>query len=130
MRRPKVGCQVVGGGAQMDQNEVRTAEAKVVALWSKVFTASNMVIRQVTHFGFEEMHEAVPSLDEVVRHLSLVEGAINGLIGGNYAWELERSLHNAKEQLARMHRMADALRAGDREEFEATFARLEKQLVC
>lgn len=111
----------------MSESDLR----KVVDLWAKVFKASNECLRQATTYGFDAMHEASPNIHEILAGLVIFEAVIGAsLTNPQLDWEHQRSLHNAKEQIARMQRLAGALNAGDRETFQETLELLEKQHAC
>jgi uncharacterized damage-inducible protein DinB len=104
---------------------------KINVLWAKVFKASNECLRQAAHFGFDGMNDASPNIHEIVQHLIVFEAVIAAVLTDpQLEWEQQQPLHNAKEQLARMRRLAAALQANDRETFDETLAMLEKQAVC
>ncbi|MCU7372822.1 hypothetical protein PEC18_18650 [Paucibacter sp. O1-1] len=110
-------------------DEARTS--KVIELWATVFKASNECLRQATTYGFDAMHQASPNIHEIVQGLVILEAAIGAVLADpQLDWEHQRHLHNAKEQLARMSRLAAALQADDRDAFDTTLALLEKQAVC
>ncbi|MHB1299321.1 MAG: hypothetical protein ACYCY8_00450 [Burkholderiales bacterium] len=105
---------------------------KVIEVWSKVFEASNRVLKHANNFGFSLM-EIVPSpnIHEMLAALQIFSSVLDILI--NHAdklgieYEETRLMLNAREQLTRMERVAFALKANNKEDFDLSLAALEKQ---
>ena len=107
---------------------------KVEEVWSKVFEASNKVLKHANNFGFTLM-EIVPSpnIHEMLATLQIFSSVIDILL--NHADKLgidydeTRLMLNAREQLTRMERVAFALKANNKEDFDLSLEALEKQAV-
>jgi hypothetical protein len=105
---------------------------RVEIVWAKVFEASNRVLKHANNFGFSLM-EIVPSpnIHEMLAALQIFSSVIDILVfhaeklGINY--DEIRLMLNAQEQVRRMERIAIALKAGDKQDFDTALAQLEKQ---
>ncbi len=108
-----------------------TKEEKIVELWAKVFQASNEVLRQAMHYGFEDMTKASPNIHDIVMMLSILENVMATLLTDpGLEWDSQRKLHNSKSQVSKLRVLAAAQLAGDKQVFDATLIELERQLVC
>lgn len=107
---------------------------KVEEVWAKVFEASNRVLKHANNFGFSMM-EIVPSpnIHEMLTTLQIFSSVLDILI--NHADKLgieydeTRLMLNAREQLTRMERVAFALKANNKEDFDLWLRELERQAV-
>lgn len=105
---------------------------KVADVWAKVFDASNRVLRHANNFGFTLM-EIVPSpnIHEMLATLQIFSSVIDILITHADRLGIEydeiRLMINAKEQITRMERVAAALKANNRNDFNVALADLERQ---
>ena len=105
---------------------------KVGKVWEKVFTASSKVIKHANNFGFLGM-EIIPSpnIHEMLVAMQMLSSIIDILITNaeklGIEYEETRLMINAKEQITRMERLAAALVANNRDDYEQALASLEKQ---
>lgn len=106
---------------------------KVLKYWEIVFSASGKVIKQHKDFGFNGMHIPDPNVHTMVVYLRMHEEILQvlfdnaTLLGLDY--EQIRMILNAKEQISRMERVASALKAGNKEDFDTAMAELERQVA-
>lgn len=106
-------------------NEV---DPDVERLWAEVFKTSAIVIVHSKKFGFTGMHEADPSIEDLLMYMKLIEGAIDALIeNSEVTLEETRKLLNAQKQLATLKWVAKTLQQGDRAAFTDAMANLETQ---
>lgn len=107
---------------------------KVLEVWEKVFTASNKVISHANSYGFSGM-DVVPSpnIHGMLVSLQIFSTILDILITNADKLEVEyeetRLMLNAKEQMIRMERLATALKANNRNDYELALAALEAQAV-
>lgn len=121
-------------GEQAIQELFQDAEIKkkVEEVWAKVFHAGNKVLQHAKQYGFLGM-EIVPkpNIHEMMVSLQLFSALIDVLITNADSLGIEydetRLMLNAKEQITRMERVAVALRANNRGDFEAAVKVLETQ---
>lgn len=105
---------------------------KVAEVWTKVFEASNKVLKHANNFGFSLM-DIVPSpnIHEMLAALQIFSSVIDILVANaeqlGIDYEEIRLMINAKEQLTRMERVATALKANKKVDFDVAVAELEKQ---
>lgn len=106
-------------------------QAKVIDAWEKVFNASHAVIRQAKKFGYDEMLKPSPNIHEMLVHLQIFSTILDILIFNasklNIPYDETRLMFNAKEQITRMERLAAALNANNRADFDAALESLENQ---
>lgn len=104
---------------------------KVTEVWEKIFAASSRVVIQAQHYGFSGMELPAPNIHEMLVRLQIFTSVIDILINHaeklNVSYDDTRLMLNAKEQLTRMERLAAALRANNRSDFEAAIRALENQ---
>lgn len=109
-----------------------TIKLLVESLWSKVFAASNKVIRDTEVFGFNEI-EVIPNpnVHQIIASLAVISNTLelimtmdrNGVINIGDA----RQLINAKQQILNMEAIAIALKSKDRDAYEEAVRRLQNQ---
>lgn len=105
---------------------------KVEELWAKVFKASNAVLKHGKDYGFLGM-EMIPSpnIHDMLNSLKIISFIINEFIDSATDLEVDyteiRLMLNAKEQVARMERVALALKANNRDDFDVAIGLLESQ---
>jgi hypothetical protein len=109
-----------------------TVKEKVEELWTKVFQSSSKVLHQAKKFGFSGI-EIIPSpnIHEMLITLQLFTAVIEILVTNAEVAGLEydqtRQLLNAKAQITTMEQLASALRAKNRQDFDAAVDALAKQ---
>lgn len=109
-------------------------KSKVDELWSKVFQESNRVLKQADDYGFLGI-ERIPSpnIHQILLSLKVFDALIDILLANAdvaaLEYDQERQLLNAKSQLVRMGRLAAALRANNREDYEKAVEELQQQAV-
>lgn len=108
---------------------------RVEQLWAKVFESSNSIIKHARDYGFPGI-EVIPSpnIHQILIHLQVFDALIDILLAnaskiGELEYDEIRKLLNAKTQLVNMGRVATALKADNKDDFEAAVADLEKQAV-
>lgn len=109
-----------------DEEKIKERVNKV---WDAVFAASNKIIVQAQKYGFHGI-EAIPNPNiHVILGQLRIFSAVMGSLVGDEALEYEetRLILNAKEQLMRMERIAIALVAGNREDYDEAISALERQ---
>jgi hypothetical protein len=106
---------------------------KVSEVWGKVFDASSQVIKHANIFGFLGMGIIPsPNIHEMLVTLQIFSSIIDILITNAdkldiIGYEETRLMLNAKEQITRMERLAAALQANNKEDYELALVALEKQ---
>jgi len=114
-----------------DEAEIKQ---KVFKVWETVFAASSKVISHANNFGFLGM-EIIPSpnIHEMLAALQIFSSIIDILIVSaedlEVSYDEVRLMLNAKEQLTRMERLATALKANNRSDFNLALQDLERQAV-
>lgn len=112
-----------------DDAEIRE---KVEEVWAKVFKASNAVLKHGKDYGFLAM-EIIPSpnIHDMLNSLKIISYIINEFIDSatdlNVDYAQIRLMLNAKEQIARMERVALALKANNKGDYEIAIGLLESQ---
>jgi hypothetical protein len=107
-------------------------KTRVEAVWSKVFESSNKVISQARNHGFLGM-EIVPNpnihmmLISLQAFTALIDIIITNAEAFNVDYDATRLLINAKEQITRMEKVAAALKANNREDFDSAINEIERQ---
>lgn len=105
---------------------------RVEQVWSEVFKNSNTVLKQAKDYGFLGI-DIVPSpnIHEILLYLRVFDALMDILLDSAANFELDydqvRRLLNAKGQLVNMGKVASALKAGNREDFESAIAALRNQ---
>lgn len=105
---------------------------KVIKVWSGVFEASSRVLTHANNYGFRGMVIIPsPNIHEMLISLQIFSSIIDIFIASaeklNVDYEEIRLMLNAKEQITRMERVAAALKANNREDFDAALTSLEGQ---
>jgi hypothetical protein len=104
----------------------------VERLWSKVFEASNKLIRDTKLFGFSEI-EALPNpnVHQMLASLTVIDVVLDQIMmmdqDGTVSIGDTRLLINAKQQIFNMTMIAAALKAKDRESYDEAVRRLHDQ---
>lgn len=108
-----------------------TVKDKVTELWAKVFDASNKVLHQNKVYGFGGIEIAPsPNIHDMMVTLLVLGAVIDVLYAKlDLEYEQERQLLNAKAQITTMERVASALKARNRQDYDAAVAALDKQAV-
>lgn len=107
--------------------------ARVEIIWNRIFTASNKAIKDAKNFGFLGMEiQSNPNIHQMLVSLSLLSTVIGFLVTQAEArddTDSVRLLINSKEQLLRLERLANELRAKNEDKFNAILVELESQAV-
>ncbi|MDH1522520.1 hypothetical protein [Achromobacter mucicolens] len=104
----------------------------VEELWATVFQNSNRVLHQAKKYGFLGI-ELIPSpnIHEMLISLQLASAYIDVLLTNSVIASLDhdstRQLLNAKEQVTNMERLAFALKANDRDDYDRAVEALRRQ---
>ena len=105
-------------------------QQRIEQVWSTVFRSSGKVLLDAKIYGFEALGELpAPNIHDMVRNLKVYGAIIDILYEGNLPYEQQRQLLNAKNQITNLERVAAALIAGCRADFESALSALEKQAV-
>lgn len=106
---------------------------RVEIIWTRIFDASNKAIKDAKNFGFLGMEiEADPTIHQMLVSLSLLSTVISFLITQAEArndTDSVRLLINSKEQLLRLERLANELKAKNEDRFNEILLELESQAV-
>lgn len=108
---------------------------KIEDLWSKVFESSNKVLKEHKVYGFTGIAVIPdPNVHERLVALQVFSAVIDVLLNASKAgmeleYEQTRQLLNAKSQITNMERVAAALTAENREDYDVAVEALDKQLV-
>jgi hypothetical protein len=112
------------------QAEIRE---KVLDIWARVFKASNKVILDAKNYGFLGMEVAPdPNIHTLLLSSKLLASAVAFLADQaelRNDTESVRLLLNAKEQLLRLERLANELKANNEEGFNLVLQDLNSQAV-
>jgi hypothetical protein len=104
---------------------------RVFSLWERVFSASNKVLMHAKNHGFNGMSEPKPNIHEMMVQLQIFSAVLDILITNASNLDVDydeiRLMLNAKEQITRMERIAAALQANNKEDFEFAVDDLERQ---
>lgn len=117
------------GNALIDEHGVKE---KVEEVWALVFKSSNTVLKQAKDYGFLGI-ERIPSpnIHQILVYLLVFDALIYILLTHCEKAEVPyaevRQLLNAKSQLVVMGRVASALKANNREDFETAISDLRTQ---
>lgn len=107
-------------------------KAFVEELWSKVFEASNKLIRDTKLFGFSEI-EALPNpnVHQMLASLAVIDTVLDQIMtmdrDGTVNIGDTRLLINAKQQICIMTMIAAALKAKDRQRYDDAVRQLHNQ---
>ena len=103
---------------------------RVEAVWNTVFRVSGKILHDAKIYGFDGLGELpAPNIHDMVRHLKVYGAIIDILYSTAEDYEQQRPLLNARGQITNMERVAAALVAGERADYELALAALEKQCV-
>lgn len=102
---------------------------RVEKLWAVVFESSNKVIHQHKKYGFDGFGNVPrPNVHDMLVTLKLLSAVIGVLLTAEeIEYEQSRQLLNAQAQITNMERLALALHAKNREDYDAAAEALEKQ---
>ncbi len=105
---------------------------RVKKMWAVVFQHSNMVLRQASTFGFYCIQEIPdPNIHTMLVNMRVFSSVMEVIIASaneiELGYEQTRMLLNAKEQLTRMERLAAALKADNKEDYNKAIEDLERQ---
>lgn len=123
---------IASSGAVVVLFEDQIIRDQVNEIWASVFQSSNAVLKQSKLYGFYCMQEVPdPNIHGMLLQLQVFSSVMdiliaNGLDAG-LEYEHTRLLLNAREQLTRMNRVAAALKANNREDFNEAIKELNKQ---
>lgn len=103
---------------------------RVNRVWAEVFGASSTVLQHAKTYGFLGM-EAIPNpnVHQMIVTLHFFEALMDVILlrfEAELPYEEKRLIYNAKEQITRMERVAAALQANNRADFDEAIACLEK----
>lgn len=107
---------------------------RVETVWSEVFKNSNTVLKQAKDYGFAGI-DIIPSpnIHEILVYLKVFDALMDILLDNAANFDLDydqvRRLLNAKGQLVNMGKVASAVKAGNREDFESAIQALRNQAV-
>ena len=108
----------------------QTDSQKVEALWAKVFESSNKVLHQHLKFGFDGFERVPrPNVHDMLIQLQAFNALFDILLRADLGYDNNRQLLNAKAQITNMERVALALDAQNREDYDAAVGALERQAV-
>ena len=107
---------------------------RVDKIWEHVFKDSNTVLRQSKLYGFYCMQEGPrPNIHAMLIQLQMFSVIMDILISqgpdAGIEYDQTRLLLNAKEQVTRMERVAAALKANNKEDYNSAIEALERQAV-
>lgn len=107
---------------------------KVEELWALVFRASSRVLQQHLRQGFDGVCKmASPTVEEMVRYLKFFDNVLDVLYQHNEKFGIEyeqvRQILNARAQVANMEALMLAVKASNREDYDAIVQRIDRQAV-
>ena len=107
---------------------------KVEELWALVFSASSKVLTQHIKKGFDGVCQmASPTVEEMVRQLKFFDSVLDVLYTYSEKFDIgydqARQILNTKAQIANMEALMLALKADNREDYEAIVQRIDRQVV-
>lgn len=103
---------------------------RVERLWSMVFATSNRVLHQHAKYGFDGFAEVPrPNVHDMMVTLKLLGAVIDVFLTTDLPYEQSRQLLNAKVQITNMERLALALHAQSRADYDAAVEALDRQAV-
>ncbi|CAG9933673.1 hypothetical protein [Candidatus Nitrotoga arctica] len=112
-----------------DSDEVKKRVDKV---WERVFLNCNSVLRQSKIYGFYCCQEVPhPNMHALIVHLNIFSAVMNILVtqgmetGVDY--DQTRLILNAKEQLTKMERVAAAITANNKKDYQMAIQDMEKK---
>lgn len=105
---------------------------RVEAVWAEVFKSSNEVLKQAKDYGFLGIEKIPsPNIHQILVYLQVFDALIDILLAHTEKVDMPygqvRQLLNAKSQLVTMGRVASALKADNREDFETAIKELQVQ---
>ena len=104
--------------------------ARIERLWAFVFRASGKILQDAKVYGFDNLGDLpAPNIHDMVRHLKIFGAIIEVLYNEAEDYDHQRQLLNARSQITTMERVAAALEAGRREDYETAIEALDKQCV-
>lgn len=104
--------------------------AKVEELWARVFQSSNRVLVQHLKYGFDGFQNVPrPNVHDMLITLRAFNAVFDVLQDDDMPYEQSRQLLNAKAQITNMERLALALKADNREDYDAAVEALDRQAV-
>ncbi len=103
---------------------------RVETVWNIVFRVSGKILHDAKIYGFDGIGDLpAPNIHDMVRHLKVYGAIIDILYNSAEDYEQQRQLLNARSQITNMERVAAAVVAGERADYEVALAALEKQCV-
>ncbi len=104
--------------------------ARIEKLWAIVFQSSNQVLHQHKKYGFDGF-ELIPrpNVHDMLVTLKIFGAVIDVLIDADLEYEQQRQLLNAKTQITNMERLALAINANSRGDYEDAAEAIERQAV-
>ena len=112
--------------------ESKKIEDRVEKIWERIFKNSNDVIKQSKVHGFLSIQEIpTPNIHEMLLQLKVLHVVMDMIITlgpeNGLKYEHTRLILNAKEQLTRMEMVAEALNAGNEDDYNKAVVELEQQ---
>lgn len=105
-------------------------QARVEAVWNIVFRSSGKILRDAKIYGFDGLGELpAPNIHDMVKFLKVFGAIIEVLYNDATEYEEQRQLLNSRTQITNMERVAAALVAGCRDDYEVAIKALEGQCV-
>ena len=116
----------------MDLYDYSYIKERVDKIWALVFERSNAVLSQSKLYGFHCMQEIPdPNIHGMLVQLQVFSAVMDILIthgpDAGLEYDQTRLILNAKEQVTRMERVATALNANNREDYDIAITELERQ---
>ena len=113
----------------MSQEVTIDIPAAVETAWAAVFETANTVIHAHAAFGFSEFEAKInPSITHLLMGLKVVESVLDTIYASDLLdYSEKRLILNAKQQIGLIQRVAEALKDGKNEDYEAAIAALTAQ---
>lgn len=116
----------------MSMIDEAAVKERVERAWASVFRTSNAILHHAKYYGFYCMQEIPdPNIHAMLVRLQMFTALIDIIIAQDdvpgVEYEQTRLMLNAKEQLTRMGRVAVALKANNREDFDRAISEVEAQ---
>lgn len=109
-------------------------EDRVEKIWERIFKNSNEIIKQSKVHSFLSIQEIpTPNIHDLLVQLKILHIVMDMIIAvgpeNGLKYEHTRLILNAKDQLTRMEMVAEALNAGNEDDYNKAIAELERQAV-
>lgn len=106
-----------------------TVHQRVLAVWEQVFKASSSVLKHAKQYGFLGM-ELIPNpnIHSILKALKILESIFDEILTfDDLPYDEKRLILNARVQFTHIERVAAALNAGNREDFEKAICAIQGQ---